>query len=118
MRQRRHRRRLTLRSSDGVEFVVEETVAMELQTIKHMVEDYCIDNITPSPTSKPRSSPWSSSTASSTSRSAKPKPQTPSPRPPSRTSRPLTRSSSTSNITSSSTSSWLQTTWTSRGCLI
>uniref|UniRef100_R7W748 SKP1-like protein 1A n=1 Tax=Aegilops tauschii TaxID=37682 RepID=R7W748_AEGTA len=45
-------KKLTLRSSDGEEFVVEETVAMESQTIKHMVEDDCANNIIPLPNVK------------------------------------------------------------------
>ncbi|KAL9241410.1 hypothetical protein vseg_015526 [Gypsophila vaccaria] len=40
---------ITLRSSDGETFEVEETVARESQTIKHMVEDDCADNVIPLP---------------------------------------------------------------------
>ncbi|KAM3279271.1 hypothetical protein ACQJBY_046535 [Aegilops geniculata] len=40
---------ITLKSSDGEEFQVEEAVAMELQTIRHMIEDDCADNGIPLP---------------------------------------------------------------------
>ncbi|KQJ88553.1 SKP1-like protein 1 [Brachypodium distachyon] len=40
---------ITLKSSDGEEFEVEETVAMESQTIRHMIEDDCADNGIPLP---------------------------------------------------------------------
>ncbi|KAM0923383.1 hypothetical protein ACQ4PT_005569 [Festuca glaucescens] len=40
---------ITLKSSDGEEFKVEEAVAMELQTIRHMIEDECADNEIPLP---------------------------------------------------------------------
>ncbi|KAM1987134.1 hypothetical protein ACFX15_034438 [Malus domestica] len=40
---------ITLKSSDGEAFEVDEAVAMESQTIKHMVEDDCADNAIPLP---------------------------------------------------------------------
>ncbi|XP_048541569.1 SKP1-like protein 1 [Triticum urartu] len=40
---------VTLKSSDGEEFEVEEAVAMESQTIRHMIEDDCADNGIPLP---------------------------------------------------------------------
>ncbi|XP_074302334.1 SKP1-like protein 1B [Silene latifolia] len=42
-------RKITLKSSDGETFDVDEIVAMESQTIKHMVEDDCADNVIPLP---------------------------------------------------------------------
>ncbi|KAH9607404.1 hypothetical protein KSS87_017528 [Heliosperma pusillum] len=42
-------RKINLKSSDGETFEVEEIVAMESQTIKHMVEDDCADNVIPLP---------------------------------------------------------------------
>ncbi|KAM3369566.1 hypothetical protein ACQJBY_017455 [Aegilops geniculata] len=40
---------ITLKSSDGEGFQVEEAVAMESQTIRHMIEDDCADNGIPLP---------------------------------------------------------------------
>lgn len=42
-------KKITLRSSDGEVFEVDETVAVESQTIKHMIEDDCADNVIPLP---------------------------------------------------------------------
>nr|XP_043638988.1 SKP1-like protein 1B [Erigeron canadensis] len=40
---------LVLKSSDGETFEVDEAVALQSQTIKHMVEDDCADNAIPLP---------------------------------------------------------------------
>ncbi|KAL5986058.1 SKP1-like protein 1A [Asimina triloba] len=42
-------KKVTLKSSDGEEFVIDEAVALESQTIKHMIEDDCADNGIPLP---------------------------------------------------------------------
>ncbi|KAL8151718.1 hypothetical protein V2J09_021526 [Rumex salicifolius] len=42
-------KKITLKSSDGETFEVEESVAVESQTIKHMIEDDCADNVIPLP---------------------------------------------------------------------
>ncbi|KAL6527475.1 SKP1-like protein 1A [Orobanche gracilis] len=42
-------KKIVLRSSDGEVFEVEASVAVESQTIKHMIEDDCADNVIPLP---------------------------------------------------------------------
>ncbi|KAI5010139.1 hypothetical protein ZWY2020_012276 [Hordeum vulgare] len=42
-------KKITLKSSDGEEFIVDKTVAMESQTLRHMIEDDCADNAIPLP---------------------------------------------------------------------
>ncbi|PRQ21911.1 putative S-phase kinase-associated protein [Rosa chinensis] len=42
-------KKLTLTSCDGDDFQIREAVALESQTIKHMVEDGCADNAIPLP---------------------------------------------------------------------
>ncbi|CAJ2655902.1 unnamed protein product [Trifolium pratense] len=37
-------RKITLKSNNGETFEIDETVAMESQTIKHMIEDNCADD--------------------------------------------------------------------------
>ncbi|KAF3944380.1 hypothetical protein CMV_029151 [Castanea mollissima] len=42
-------KKVTLKSSDGESFEVDESVAMVAQTIKHMIEDECANNEIPLP---------------------------------------------------------------------
>ncbi|PQQ13954.1 SKP1-like protein 1B [Prunus yedoensis var. nudiflora] len=42
-------KKITLKSDNGVTFEVEEAVAMQSQTIKHMVEDDCANSAIPLP---------------------------------------------------------------------
>nr|DAD46740.1 TPA_asm: hypothetical protein HUJ06_016677 [Nelumbo nucifera] len=43
-------KKVTLKSSDGETFNVDKAVALESQTIMHMIEEDCIDNGIPLPT--------------------------------------------------------------------
>ncbi|XP_021859003.1 SKP1-like protein 1A [Spinacia oleracea] len=42
-------KKVILKSSDNAEFIVDENVALQCQTIKHMIEDDCADNVIPVP---------------------------------------------------------------------
>ncbi|KAG6577790.1 SKP1-like protein 1A [Cucurbita argyrosperma subsp. argyrosperma] len=42
-------KKITLKSSDGESFEIDEVVALESQTIRHMIEDDCADNGIPLP---------------------------------------------------------------------
>ncbi|XP_028093952.1 SKP1-like protein 1B [Camellia sinensis] len=42
-------KKITLKSSDGEAFEVEESLALESQTIKHMIEDDCAHSVIPLP---------------------------------------------------------------------
>nr|BAE72119.1 SKP1-like protein [Silene latifolia] len=42
-------KKILLKSSDGEDFEVDQIVALESQTIKHMIEDDCADNAIPLP---------------------------------------------------------------------
>ncbi len=42
-------KKVTLKSSDGESFEVEEVVAVQSQTIKHMIEDDCASSVIPLP---------------------------------------------------------------------
>lgn len=42
-------KKISLKSSDGEEFEVSETVALESLTLKHMIEDECADGAIPVP---------------------------------------------------------------------
>ncbi|KAJ6838189.1 uncharacterized protein M6B38_319920 [Iris pallida] len=49
MAEEKRKAMITLKSSDGEVFEVEQEVAMESQTIKHMIEDDCAENGIPLP---------------------------------------------------------------------
>jgi S-phase kinase-associated protein 1 len=40
-------KKITLKSSDGVAFEIDVGIALESQTLKHMIEDKCTDNEIP-----------------------------------------------------------------------
>ncbi|GJS42220.1 SKP1-like protein 1B [Tanacetum coccineum] len=42
-------KKIVLKSGDGEMFEIDEIVALESQTIKHMIEDECADNVIPLP---------------------------------------------------------------------
>ncbi|GKD41457.1 S-phase kinase-associated protein 1, partial [Tanacetum coccineum] len=42
-------KKIVLKSSDDETFELDETVALESQTIKHMIEDDCADSVIPLP---------------------------------------------------------------------
>ncbi|XP_021866338.2 SKP1-like protein 1A [Spinacia oleracea] len=42
-------KKVILKSSDNEEFSIDEEVALELETVKHMIEDDCADNAIPLP---------------------------------------------------------------------
>ncbi|RXI06365.1 hypothetical protein DVH24_018407 [Malus domestica] len=51
-------KKITLKSSDGESLEVEKAVMLELQTIKHVIEDDCTNNSMSMPPSPTRISPW------------------------------------------------------------
>jgi hypothetical protein len=100
---------IVLRSFDGEEFEIEEDVAIQSQTIQHMMEDGCADNGIPLPNVDSRTL----SIASTTSRRQVPRRRLLTTTR-ERKSRHGTPSSWRSTKPPSSTSSWLRTTSTSR----
>ena len=46
------KKNITLRSSDNETFEMEERVAMLSETIKHLIEDDCVDSVIPVPNVK------------------------------------------------------------------